>query len=93
MDYWDHHLLSSKAHQSDITNDLVLKADIADFNALTTNVHTQLQGKVDNSDFADYYTKTQVDNNAITRSVPTPMLIVKMLSMLLPLMINQIIIK
>ena len=65
-------LLSSKANQSDVTNDLALKADIADLNALSANINNQLQGKGDNADLANYYTKTQVDNNFLTRSVPTP---------------------
>ena len=37
-------------------------SDVSDLNTLTTNVNTQLQGKVDNSDLADYYSKTGVVN-------------------------------
>ena len=51
-----------KVEVAEVANDLVLKADVADLNTLTNNVKKQLQGKVNNSDLANYYTKTQVDN-------------------------------
>ena len=35
-----------KVEVVEVANDLALKADIADLNTITTNVNTQLQGKV-----------------------------------------------
>lgn len=34
-----------------------------------SNANTQLQGRVDNSDLADYYTKPQIDNNQFLEKV------------------------
>ena len=55
--------LSTKANQSDVAYGLALKANLSDVNTLSDNVKTQLQRKVDVSDLANYYTKSQIDNN------------------------------
>ena len=47
--------LSTKANQRNVGNDLALKANLSDVNNLSENVKTQLQGKANVSDLADYY--------------------------------------